>query len=90
MSKYERDRQAREWGTRLTLGLWALYTGASLPISTGLRVLAWGTGTAGSIEGSIPGSWHGPVGGAHGIPDNYLAQPEIIGGVTYGPQDSIF
>lgn len=42
----ERRQWSRETATRITLGLWALYI-PNLVISTGLRVMAWGTGTAG-------------------------------------------
>lgn len=44
-------RHSEDLAVRITLGLWALYI-PNLVISTGLRVMAWGSGTAG---GSAPG-----------------------------------
>ena len=48
------SRAEIDLATKVTLGLWALYI-PNLVVSTGLRVLAWGTGTANTEEGSVPG-----------------------------------
>jgi len=48
------DRAGRSRSARVGLSLWALAAGTvSLPLATVLRVMAWGTGTAGSQEGSV-------------------------------------
>jgi len=81
-------RAERDLATRITLGLWALYI-PNLIVSTGFRVLAWGTGSANTQEGSVPGSWGPPVEGGSFGPD-YIPrdrQVEKIGGVVYGPPD---
>jgi len=47
------SRAEIDLATKVTLGLWALYI-PNLVVSTGLRTLAWGTGTANTQEGSVP------------------------------------
>jgi len=79
------SRAEKDLASQVSLGLWALYI-PFLAVSTGLRVLSWGTGTANSQEGSVPGSWRPSVeGGSFG--GNITGQVEMIGGVVYGPPD---
>lgn len=79
-----RPSVGQDLATRVTLGLWAIYI-PNLVVSTGLRVLAWGTGTAGSIEGSIAPEWS--MDAQAGFFEPGYHQPEIIDGVVYGPPD---
>ena len=80
-----RPSVGQDLATRVTLGLWAIYI-PNLVVSTGLRLMAWGTGTANTEAGSVPGSWGPPVeGGSFG--GDITGQVEMIGGVVYGPPD---
>ena len=48
------DRAGRDRSAQVGLSLWALAIGTvSLPLATVFRVMAWGSGTAGSQMGSV-------------------------------------
>lgn len=82
----ERPSVGQDLATRVTLGLWAIYI-PNLVVSTGLRVLAWGTGTANTEEGSVPPSWSGNVQGGMFGSDDRMLDPYVVNGTVYGPQD---
>lgn len=80
------SRAESDLATKIKMGLLALFI-PNLVLSTGLRVMAWGSYNVGSQEGSVPGSWAGPVeGGTFGSEDRML-DPYVVNGTVYGPQD---
>lgn len=76
----------QDLATRVTLGLWALYI-PNLVVSTGLRAMAWGVGTASTTEGSVPPSWAGRVEAGTFGSDDRMLDPYVVNGTVYGPQD---